>query len=94
LVYRKSRAGEARSLRRGTNLEFRLDKTVLEGVLGDFPGPIRHIKVDETKWEPLWDRLVREHHYLGYDSVIEVRSHPCSSLERRKREGIKKIKVA
>ena len=54
-------------------MEFRLDKTVLEGVLGDFPGPVRHIKVDETKWEPLWDRLVREHHYLGYDSVIGSR---------------------
>ena len=59
--------------RRDAVLEFRLSKKLMEGDLGDFPGPVRLIKVDETKWEPLWDRLVREHHYLGYDSVIGSR---------------------
>ena len=54
-------------------MEYRLDKAVMEGELGDFPVPASHIKVDETKWEALWDRLMREHHYLGYDSVIGSR---------------------
>ena len=54
-------------------MEYRLDKAVMEGELGDFPGSVSHIKVDETKWEALWDRLVREHHYLGYESVIGSR---------------------
>ena len=53
-----------------TPLEFKLDKTLTEGVPGDFPGPLGHIKVDETKREPLWNRLVRERHCLGYESVI------------------------
>ena len=54
-------------------MEYRLDKAVMAGDLGDYPVPVGLIKVDETKWEALWDRLVREHHYLGYDSVIGSR---------------------
>ena len=30
-------------------------------------------KVDETKWEALWNKLVSQYHYLGYISVIGAR---------------------
>ncbi|MDR0620602.1 MAG: DUF4338 domain-containing protein [Deltaproteobacteria bacterium] len=45
----------------------------MEGELGDFPGPVKFIKVDETRLEPFWNKMVREHHYLGYESVIGSR---------------------
>ena len=64
-------------------MEYKLDKAVMEGELGDFPGPVSHIKVDETKWEALWDRLVREHHYLGYESVIGSRAKYLVALGDR-----------
>jgi len=47
-------------------MTYRLDKTPLEGVLGDFKDPVRLVKVDETKWEAYWDGLVDRYHYLGY----------------------------
>jgi SRSO17 transposase len=34
---------------------------------------VRIIKVDRTKWEELWDEMVKEHHYLGYDKTIGAR---------------------
>lgn len=54
-------------------MEFNLGKAPMEGELGDFPGPVRLMMVDETKLERLWDDLVRQYHYLGYDSVIGSR---------------------
>ena len=51
-------------------LEYRFSKTPIEGDLGDFTEPVQLIKVDETKWESFWDTVVREYHYLGYESVI------------------------
>ena len=51
-------------------MEYRFSKTPLEGDIGDFTEPVQLIKVDETKWESFWDKVVREHHYLGYESVI------------------------
>ena len=38
--------------------------------MSDYPGTVRLHKVDETKWEALWDELVREYHYLGYSGQI------------------------
>ena len=55
----------------------------MEGDLGDFPGPVHLIKVDETKWEALWDDLVRQHHYLGYESVIGGRAKYLMALGDR-----------
>jgi SRSO17 transposase len=46
------------------------NETPVMGGLGDFLEPVHFHKVDETPEESLWDQLVREHHYLGYDSVI------------------------
>jgi SRSO17 transposase len=57
----------------GTTLEIKYSRTPMEGKLGDFPGPVIFVKVDETKWEPLWNKMVQEHHYLGYESVIGSR---------------------
>jgi len=49
---------------------YRYDKTPMTGELSEYPGAVRIHKVDETKWEVLWDTLVREHHYLGYEGQI------------------------
>jgi SRSO17 transposase len=54
-------------------LEYRFSKTPLWGELDKLSEPVGLVKVDETKWESFWDRLVREHHYLGYVSVIGCR---------------------
>jgi hypothetical protein len=61
----------------------RYDKTVMEGELGDFPGPLRLHKVDETPQEPLWGHLVREFHYLGYQSMIGCRAKYLATLGDR-----------
>jgi SRSO17 transposase len=39
----------------------------MEGTLGEYSESVRLHKVDETKWERYWDRLVDRYHYLGYD---------------------------
>jgi len=39
----------------------------MEGKLSDFNEPVRLLKVDETKWESFWDKLVDKYHYLGYE---------------------------
>jgi hypothetical protein len=39
----------------------------MEGVLRDFQEPVRLHKVDETKRESYWDKLVSKYRYLGYD---------------------------
>ncbi|MDR0356323.1 MAG: DUF4338 domain-containing protein [Deltaproteobacteria bacterium] len=59
------------------------DKTVMEGEIGDYSEPVLLHKVDETKWEQVWDRLVREHHYLGYVSVIGGRVKYLITLGHR-----------
>ena len=52
---------------------YRYDKTPMIGELSDYPGEVRLHKVDETKWEALWDEQVREHHYLGYKGQMGAR---------------------
>jgi SRSO17 transposase len=52
---------------------YKLNKTPMTGEINDYQdGPLLH-KVDETKWEHIWDRLVDKYHYLGYESVIGAR---------------------
>jgi hypothetical protein len=65
------------------NLEDQYDRSLLEGQLDDFTCPILLHKVDETKREPLWDHLVREHHYLGFDSTIGGRVKYLVTLGKR-----------
>ena len=43
------------------------------GEISDYEEEILLHKVDETKWEATWNKLVRKYHYLGYESVIGAR---------------------
>jgi SRSO17 transposase len=55
-------------------MDYRFNKTTLEADLSELTEPIHLYKVDETKFESLWDSVVREYHYLGYESVIGART--------------------
>jgi len=52
---------------------YRYDKTPVTGEISEYKSIVRFHKVDETKWESFWNDLVKEHHYLGYESVIGAR---------------------
>ncbi|MDR0622150.1 MAG: IS701 family transposase [Deltaproteobacteria bacterium] len=65
------------------NWEEPYDRTVLEGNLGDFDQPLTLHKVDETRWERFWDRLVQEHHYLGYEGQFGGRIKYLATLGSR-----------
>ena len=54
-------------------MAYKYDKTPLSGEISDYKCIVQFHKVDETEWEPFWDSLVKEHHYLGYESVIGAR---------------------
>ena len=54
-------------------MRYKYDKTPLSGEISDYDMELRLHKVDETKWEPFWDELVKTNHYLGYESVIGSR---------------------
>ncbi|MDR2351558.1 MAG: hypothetical protein LBF22_00070 [Deltaproteobacteria bacterium] len=56
------------------------DKTLLEGELADFPGPVRLQKVNEAPREALWNHLVREYHYLGSENISGAGSNTWSPL--------------
>jgi SRSO17 transposase len=60
-----------------------LEKSVLEGDLHDFADPVLLHKVDETVREAFWDHLVREYHYLGYESMIGCRVKYLIALGER-----------
>lgn len=46
-------------------VEFKLDKTPLAGDLDELGLRVGIVKVCNTKWEPLWDKLMEERHPLG-----------------------------
>ena len=46
---------------------YRYGKEPLTGEISDFEEELLLHKVDETKWEKHWDRLMRDQHYLGFD---------------------------
>ena len=46
-----------------------VDTSPLTGAVGDLQ-PIRLQVVDQTCWEPVWDDLMRKHHYLGYGKMV------------------------
>jgi SRSO17 transposase len=52
---------------------YQYEKTPITGTVNEYEGQIRLHKVNETKWEPFWDELVKANHYLGYESVIGAR---------------------
>jgi len=46
-----------------------LDKVPICGKLNDF-APVELELVSGSDWEPLWDHLVKSHHYLGYQRLL------------------------
>ncbi|MCL2853786.1 MAG: IS701 family transposase [Defluviitaleaceae bacterium] len=63
-------------------MAYEYDKTPITGKLNEL-GTVRLHKVDETMWEPFWDEIVREYHYLGYESQIGARVKYVITLGRR-----------
>ncbi len=59
-----------------------IDTALISGKLTDFP-PVRLELVSGTAWEPLWDRLVQKHHYLGYRRLLGHRLKYIAFLENR-----------
>jgi hypothetical protein len=54
------------------NGDFYLDARPISGKLHDIQ-PLDIIAVDKTELEPLWDYMVCNYHYLGYDNMIGPR---------------------
>jgi len=42
----------------------------MEGGLADFGGDVRLHKVDGTVHERFWNKIVRNHHYIGYSAMV------------------------
>lgn len=59
-----------------------IDTTAISGKLSDFP-PVRVDLASRSSWEPLWDRLVEKHHYLGYRKLLGHRLKYIAFLENR-----------
>jgi SRSO17 transposase len=52
-------------------MEYKYDKTPLYGTISDYgESELQLHKVDETKWEKHWDKLVKEQHYLGFEGSM------------------------
>ena len=73
---------EERSGRR-ENVAIVYDKTPLGGSISDYKEPLRLHKVDETKWEFLWNEMVREYHYLGHEKTMGARVKYIVTLGER-----------
>jgi len=48
---------------------FHIDSSPLRGAVHTLP-PITVQVASQSNWETLWDNLVREHHYLGYQRLL------------------------
>jgi hypothetical protein len=59
-----------------------IDTVPIRGKLSDFM-PATVELVSGSDWEPLWDQLVRRHHYLGYQSLLGHRLKYFSFLQDR-----------
>jgi SRSO17 transposase len=50
-------------------MKYKYDKdTTLCGKISDYEDDLKLHKVDETKWEKYWNKLVNAHHYLGFEN--------------------------
>ena len=49
-------------------MQYRYDTKPLSGKISDYEDELLLHKVDETKWEKHWNKLVQERHYLGFES--------------------------
>jgi SRSO17 transposase len=58
------------------------NKDAIAGKLNDF-GPATVEPISGSNWEPLWDRWVRQHHYLGYRRLLGHRLKYFAFLKGR-----------
>ncbi|MFZ5769139.1 MAG: IS701 family transposase [Bacillota bacterium] len=59
-----------------------IDTTPLHGGVRDLQ-PIKVFAVDRTPWDPVWDQLMRTHHYLGHGRLLGARvKHLVFSCDR------------
>ena len=67
-----------------TQVEFNILKksNILSGSLGKFSN-VDLEQVYGTKLEPLWDELVRTHHYLGYKNLLGKRLKYLAFIRKR-----------
>nr|WP_188633301.1 IS701 family transposase [Lentibacillus kapialis] len=49
-----------------------IDTTPIQGTLQDLQ-PLQLVMVYKTDWEPVWDQLVRDYHYLGFRNMLGAR---------------------
>jgi hypothetical protein len=66
-VYRMKRSGLKHNVAMATVPA--MDGTAIAGELGDFD-PVKVDLISGSDLEPLWDQLVRDHHYLGYQNLL------------------------
>ena len=62
---------------------YRYSKEPLNGKISDFEDELLLHKVDETKWEKHWDRLVNDQHYLGFEGSFGGRVKYLITLGER-----------
>lgn len=51
-------------------MTFTYGTTPLSGRISDYENALLLHKVDETKWEKHWNRMVDKYHYLGFRGSI------------------------
>jgi hypothetical protein len=56
-----------------------IDRTPVEGRLGQFQ-PLEFAQVRRSGDEPLFNSLLEEHHYLGYEQPVGPATFCCTSL--------------
>jgi SRSO17 transposase len=64
-------------------MSYRYGKEPLGGTISDYTDELLLLKVDETKWEKHWDRLVKNQHYLGFEGSFGGRVKYLIALGER-----------
>lgn len=54
-------------------MDYNVEYTPFIGKINEYKDELKLHKVDETKWEKDWDKLVDTHHYLGFEGSIGCR---------------------
>ena len=62
---------------------YKYDTTSLYGKISDYEEELLLHKVDETKWEKHWNKLVQKHHYLGFEGSFGGRVNYIITLGDR-----------
>jgi len=67
---------------RETQNPIAIDKTLMEGDVSDFD-PVTVKLISGSVFEPLWDQLVRNYHYLGYQRLLGHRLKYFAFINKR-----------